>query len=235
MSARKLSAVDASANGYDPEAAQRIEGGLLVANDCAELPDDLAIVASIERGEGADAEYDLHFAHGVVAEGIRLSDVYAPRVMQPRLEQVTKRALPWRSPKEWQPFGTGIVRAAVPDETTGGRADEAREWLAEFLDGHLERGPVDLLDPDALFDALERDHGAFRGSDGRLYVRPSRLLIFVNRVYGQRTTHGDLRRRLARLGFERPASAEGKLSARKGARTVSRRFLVSDPDFDPGA
>ena len=132
-----------------------------------------------------------------------------------------------------------IVCAAKPDPTAGTRLDEAREWVAAFSERPDDLGRfeatlpvVDIADPDRLLDTLTADTPIFRGSDRRIYVRPPRLLRFVNREFGQRTTAQDLGRRLARLGFSRPRNAEGKLAARDDdGRAVSRRFLASPPGW----
>jgi hypothetical protein len=210
------------------------------------LPEGRRLVEVVERGTDEDAEFDLRLEDGTRFGVGKASAVADPRKLDTVFASRAKHELPYYTPKEWRPFAFAIMRAAVPDGTSGGKVEEAREWLAGF--GEQERSlaepegsgkpgllVVDLDDKEQLWRVLYHDKPSmFLGSDQRAYVRVPHLFRYINRLWGQHPTSQDLKRRLARLGFRPPNNKEGKLAARapEDGAFSSRRYLASEPGFE---
>jgi hypothetical protein len=127
-----------------------------------------------QRGEDDNTQFDIELENDatITVTGKQLAD---PRTMERRFVQASKRPMPWITAKEWKPAADAIVLASVSDDTTGSEAEETTEWLAHFLPS---LSVVDLDDSEALYHAIARQQ-TFRGSDGRVYVRPPELLHHV--------------------------------------------------------
>jgi hypothetical protein len=213
---------------------------------------------AIERGEGDKAKIDLHFENAARAS-VTVKQLFDPRHMDGVLTQATKVAPDYHTPKEWRPFAIAVLQAAKPDRTTGGEDEETLEWLSAFVascDGRLgdylaanEGDEVDeayrsgkradglhvitLPASDVLYEAMVLDTGAFLGSDGRLYVRVTKLYAWMADNKLPRVLTPELRARLGRLGFTKPNNDEGKLTCWNADRShsVTRPYLASEPDF----
>src|SRR5581483_5835127 len=197
-----------------PKAAVDEQGepvkGLTAANKLAGLArkKEKRIVRVVQRGEGNAAVIDLEFAHGARVSAT-VKQVFDPRWMEGALTLATKIAPDWATPKEWRVFGVAVLQAAMADEATDTEAAETCEWLRSFFDrattreltAHNPTETVQLDDSAALFDVLKADEAAFRGSDGRLYVRVPKLGEHVAMELRQRVTSSELRQRLGRIGF----------------------------------
>lgn len=212
------------------ELLSRVNAGL-------RMPQTKSIVRVIERGGGDTARYDALLADGTHIALGTATDVLDPRKQDARITPRTRHEVPYRTPKEWRPIGLAILRVAAADGATGGDAEkeETKEWLASFASNSTssaELESVDLRNARELYNVLRDGTQIFRGSDRRLYVRVSHFMRHVNQTFGQRTTANDIRVRLGRLDFKRPDTAEGKLSARDGEQTASRRLLMSPIGFE---
>jgi hypothetical protein len=210
------------------------------ANRCLQLHGADVIERVMQRGD----HFDLYLADGrVIHAGADLLD---PRKFDKAAAPVLGKALPYYPPKGWREVADAILRAREVEDLGGGEDEETREWLADFTEDHglIARvgaspadpdQPVDLDDPADLYSTLAQDDGVFYGSDGRLYLRVGKLLRWVNQEYRLRLTDPSLRRRLSALGFTKPPTAEGRLSARKPGtdQTSSRRLLASPRGFRP--
>ncbi len=206
-----------------------------LASTALAMPDGRHLSRVIVRGADDDAEYDLHLNDGTEIACGTEATLRDPRKMDARIARAIKRNPPYYMPKQWRSIALALIRAAEPDAATGGRQDEAADWLADYAhNGHVCPRTVNLDDAADLFDTLG-EWAAFRGDDDRFYIHVPTLVSWVTQSYGQRTSARDLARRLARLGFTRPRNAEGKLAARNGSQVVTRRLLASPPGFDPHA
>lgn len=218
-------------------------------NGAFQSPAGRAVAAVTLRGEQLEAELE-------DGREVRLGTaehVLDPRKMDARLAPSMDHEPPYFTPKEWRALGFCLIRAASEDPTAAAsEAEETKEWIAGFLenptalpgggglDWTLEEGVALGDGGELLYDLLAADAPAFRGDDRRLYLRPGKLLKFVNTAYGQRTTRADLIRRLSRLGFTKPRNKEGMIGARppeggeeKGLKPKTRRYFASPPDFNP--
>jgi hypothetical protein len=210
------------------------------ANRCLQLHGADVIVRVVQRGD----HFDLYLADGrVIHAG---ADLFNPRKFDKAAGPVLGKAVPYYPQKGWREVADAILRAREVEDLGGGEEEETREWLLGFTEDHglMARvgaspadpdQPVDLDDPADLYSTLAQDDGAFYGSDDRLYLRVGQLLRWVNQEYRLRLTDAALRRRLSALGFSRPPTAEGKLSARDPAtdQVSGRRFLASPRGFRP--
>ncbi|MDQ3729635.1 MAG: bifunctional DNA primase/polymerase [Actinomycetota bacterium] len=198
------------------------------ANNALKMPDGKRMRRVVHSGS-ALVTYAATLEDGTTIElGESHQVAHDPRRLDARIAAAAGHEPPYYTPKEWRPYGLALVRAAVADETATTAEDEIREWL-----GDLDfSATIDLEDADTLYAALRDNIIGFRGSDERLYVRPAKLVDYVKRHYGERVSGSEIRRRLGRLGFTKPRNREGKLAARRGDKTASRRFLASPPGFD---
>lgn len=195
----------------------------------------------IRRGSGADAEFDFELDDGTVIPVGKSADLLNPRKVEAALHGTANVVLAYHGPKQFRQLARLFPAITVVVETGGGKAVEAKHWLATFCQRFPRRGaPIDLDDrAGELFDVIEPtrgDHAApFRGSDGRLYVNAPSLTKHVKRHLDVPITEHEVRMRLTRLlGFE-PAAGTGQLQARRGDRIVKLRALASPPGFDPEA
>jgi hypothetical protein len=248
----------ANGKGHEDDALQRLQQArktpkaatddtgqalkkLSAANELAGLKGKRGkrIIGAIERGEGNAAVIDLEFENGArVSATVR--QLFDPRHMDGAITQATKVAPEYHTPKEWRPFPIAVLQASTPDNATDDEATETGEWISSFahecttheLLAHAPGSAVPLDDPAKLFDVLKSDDGAFRGSDGCVYLRVPQLLEHVTGLLRQRVTSTELRQRLGRLGFTKPRNSQGQLAARKGEETITRRYLASAPEWE---
>jgi hypothetical protein len=232
---------------------------LAAANKLLGLPKGVRIVEAWERGEGEDAAYDLGLENGQRAT---LADrqLYDPRTVERRIRQAAKRAVPWLTAKEWKPGADAIGNAASPDNATTTEDDETLEFVWRFIEASDERllkllwqetkntdklvsrgeernelgvNIVELPTSDALWDSLLYDHGAWLGSDRRLYLRVPKLREYLADSKLPRLTSTQLSARLGRIGFTKPNNSKGNVSMWNADRTekATRAYLASEPGF----
>lgn len=217
-------------------------------NRAYQFPEGLRVREVLKSGEGEEQIYAL-----VLSDATRIEIGSSKAVFDPR--RFDEAVLPFTAPlghvppritpTDWRNTAITTLRVARLDRNASSEAEQTIAWLEAFIDSPttetgggalLDRAPLDLdwEDKARLYNVLADDMPVFGTEDGRLYVRVGALRKFVKRRLEERAvTHGQMERRLVRLGFERPPNKEGKVAARhpESGRTATRAVLRSRPGF----
>ena len=126
----------------------------------------------------------------------------------------------------------------VVDTTAGDEEGETREWIVQYLHYSTKDdiAVLNLADRVARWEAFSA-HGradAF-AFEGRLFIARAPFHEHViGRLRQRNMTAQKIGARMARLDFERPRNAEGKITATEPGGTATRTiaFYASQPGFD---
>jgi hypothetical protein len=201
------------------------------------------LVAGITKRGRQKAAYDLRLADGQTVELGDAHAVLTPRTVRARIFDATGEVMDTVKTDDWRPVAQLIAAVAVVQNSAMSDLDEARYWIASFVE-QVGRGLVkcvDLDDREQYADALgggqrrqsgARDRGLvmFTGSDDRLYLRQSAFYQHVKDGLRENAKTTEIAERLGRLGFERKQP-----SLRDGDKVHKQRMFVSAPGFDPEA
>ncbi len=135
----------------------------------------------------------------------------------------------WLKPADYRELAQAIHDASEFRQGAGTANDEALDWVAHYLRTTHQRTAVDLGTTEGKLGAIEslNGTGACSDTEGRLWIRPGALGLFLRRQQIENITDREIQIRLARLGF-----AAGQLSARdlRGDKHQTRAWR-SQPGF----
>jgi hypothetical protein len=151
------------------------------------MPRDLKVDGVLKRGTDARSEYDLRLEDGSHIPLGSAACVLSPRKVEAAIAAVTGHTIGYLERKDFRRCAATIFALAEWDRTTGGEAEETKEWLSGFVEWDM-LAEVDLDDSESLYDALALDAGGFHGSDRRLYVRQPAFRAYVENHQGVRAT-----------------------------------------------
>lgn len=185
----------------------------------------------VKRG-GDRADFDLLTTD---RRAVQLGDAKAvldPTRVQAAIADVLGVVIRPRTRKDWRPIAQAVFDLAEPSDEGDTEANQTRGWLVA-LDGGADARRVDLTDSTSLARTLSDPYPSiFRGSDGRLYVRVHGVADALRRDLGLFIGERELRRRLARLGFEACQLSARSDEPRFKGKVFKGRFLRSLTGFD---
>ena len=214
------------------------DGKLDWVNARLRMPDARAIVGCVQRG----GEYDLPLADGSAVKIADAAMLMHPQKFEAAVAQTTAHVIPENFNRaEQKKIAQALLDVRTVDTTAGDEEGETREWIAQFL-GYATNDDlrtIDLADRRVRWEAFSTPHVAEMFLfERRLYVARSPFHEHVIVRLRQRSmTAQKIGARMARIGFERPRNAEGKITATEPGGTATRTiaFYASQPGFDPAS
>jgi putative DNA primase/helicase len=189
-------------------------------------------IAHARKYGSVNAEYKLELKDGKEITFDNATELFSPSKARVCIGNATLTVIPIYSALKWAPILAKILSLVETVADDGGRDTETREWLADVFPLDPE-ARVDIDDSAKLAGALRGlsvnyEEIGFRGTNGRMYLRLSPLMRYINIHVAQRTARADITRRLSRLRFE-PA----QVSARDKQGVAKVRLWISPAGFDP--
>lgn len=172
-------------------------------NNFLKLPSHLEIVAVEKLGVDRDSEFDLLLRDGRrVGVGTTDDILRWPRFRAALAAGCQVVVLHTVRPAFWLPWAANLISGARLVDI-GRRDDDSSDWVRGFIRHSPER-EVNWDDQAERFKELKQlalSNWPLVTTGGEVFLKIGDLLRHVTLVYGQRTTAGDLRTRLARIGF----------------------------------
>jgi hypothetical protein len=189
-------------------------------------------VARVVKRGGDRADFDLLTTDGRTVQLGESKAVLDPTRVQAAIADVLGIVIRPRTRKDWRPIAQAFFDLAEPCDEGDTEANQTRGWLAA-LGGGANARRVDLTDSAALARFLnDRCPCIVRGSDQRLYVHVYGVADGLRRDMALIIGERELRRRLARLGFEAHQLSARSDEPRFKGKVFKGRFLRSPAGFD---